>query len=255
MKIDLNSDLGESFSTYKIGNDEEIMNYITSANIACGWHGGDPMVMKETVKLAKEKNVAIGAHPSYPDKLGFGRRYMRINAEEAKNYVLYQIGALYAFARAEGLKMQHVKPHGALYNAMVREEELARGIIEGILEFDKGLIFVGPSNSKIMNVARDMGTRVAHEVFADRAYNSDGTLVPRGKPRAVIEDKEEIANRVVSIIKDGGIKSIDGEWVELKAHTVCIHGDNPNAVEIAKYLREVLRKEGIEIVPMGEFIR
>ncbi len=255
MKIDLNADLGESFSTYKIGNDEELMNYISSANIACGWHGGDPMIMRKTVKLAKEKNVAIGAHPSYPDKLGFGRRYMRISAEEAKNYMLYQIGALYAFAKAEGLKMQHVKPHGALYNAMVKEEELARGIIEGILEFDKNLIFIGPSNSKIMDMARDMGARVAHEVFADRAYNSDGTLAPRGKHGAVIEDKEEIANRVVSIIKDGGISSIDGEWVELKADTICIHGDNPNAVEIAKYLREILRDEGIEIVPIGEFIR
>ena len=255
MKIDLNADLGESFSIYKIGNDEEIMNYITSANIACGWHGGDPMVMRKTVKLAKKKNVAIGAHPSYLDKLGFGRRYMRISAEEAKNYVLYQIGALYAFARAEGLKIQHVKPHGALYNAMVKEEELARGIIEGILEFDKGLIFVGPSNSKIMDMARDMGARVAHEIFADRAYNLDGTLVPRGKPGAVIEDKEEIANRVISMVKDGGIKSIDGEWVELKADTVCIHGDNPNAVEITKYVREVLMEEGIEIVSMGEFIR
>ncbi len=255
MKIDLNVDLGESFSTYKIGNDEELMNYISSANIACGWHGGDPMVMRKTVKLAKERDVAIGAHPSYPDKLGFGRRYMRISEEEAKNYVLYQIGALYGFAKAEGLKMQHVKPHGALYNAMVKEEELAMGIIEGILEFDKNLIFVGPSNSKIMDMARDMGARVAHEVFADRAYNSDGTLVPRGKHGAVIEDKEEIARRVVSMIKDGGISSIDGKWVELKADTICIHGDNPNAVEIAKYLREILKDEGIEIVPMGEFIR
>ena len=255
MKIDLNADLGESFSIYKIGNDEEIMNYISSANIACGWHGGDPMVMRKTVKLAKERNVAIGAHPSYPDKLGFGRRYMKISTEEAKNYVLYQIGALYALAKAEGLKIQHVKPHGALYNAMIKEEELTRGIIDGILEFDKNLIFVGPSNSKIMEMARDMGARVAHEVFADRAYNSDGTLVSRGKPGAVIEDKEEIANRVVSMIKDGGIKSIDGEWVELRADTICIHGDNPNAVEIAKYLRETLRNEGIEIVPMGEFIR
>ncbi|ADD09077.1 5-oxoprolinase subunit PxpA [Candidatus Aciduliprofundum boonei] len=255
MKVDLNADLGESFSIYKIGNDTEIMNYITSANIACGWHGGDPIVMRETVKWAKEKNVAIGAHPSYPDRLGFGRRYMKISSDEAKNYVIYQIGALYGFVKAESLKIQHVKPHGALYNAMVRDEDLARGIIEGILEFDKELIFVGPSNSKIMDIAEDMGLRVAHEVFADRAYNSDGTLVPRGRPRAVIEDKEEIARRVISIVKDGGVKAIDGKWVELRADTICIHGDNPNAVEIVKYLRRVLDKECIDVVSMGEFIK
>ena len=254
MKIDLNADLGESFGIYKIGKDEEIMKYVTSINVACGWHGGDPMIMRKTVRLAKNKNVAVGAHPSYPDRLGFGRRYMKISPEEAKNYILYQIGALHAFVRAEGIEMQHVKPHGALYNAMAKDEELARGIIEGILDFDKNFIFVGPSLSKTLEIAKEMGLKVAHEVFADRAYNPDGTLVPRGLPGAVIENKEEIARRVLSIIEERGIKAVNGEWIELEANTICVHGDNPKAMEITKHLREVLKNEGIEIVPMREFI-
>jgi len=255
MKIDLNSDLGESFGRYKLGLDEEVMKYITSANIACGWHAGDPLVMRNTVRLAKDMNVEVGAHPGYPDLMGFGRRYMGITREEARNYILYQIGALYAFVKAEGLTLQHVKPHGALYNALIRDEELTRGVLEGIADFDKNIIFVGLSMSKPLEIAEEMGLKVAHEVFADRAYNPDGTLVSRRKPGAVIHNKEEIAERVISMVKDGGVKAINGEWVELKADTICVHGDNPKAVEITAYLRKCLEEEGIKIVPMRELIR
>ncbi|BAA30083.1 LamB/YcsF family protein [Pyrococcus horikoshii] len=255
MRVDLNSDLGESFGRYKLGLDEEVMKYITSANVACGWHAGDPLVMRKTVRLAKENDVQVGAHPGYPDLMGFGRRYMKLTPEEARNYILYQVGALYAFAKAEGLELQHVKPHGALYNAMVKEEDLARAVIEGILDFDKDLILVTLSNSRVADIAEEMGLKVAHEVFADRAYNPDGTLVPRGRPGAVIEDKEEIAERVISMVKDGGIRAINGEWVDLKVDTICVHGDNPKAVEITSYIRKVLEEEGVKIVPMKEFIR
>ncbi|WP_297471285.1 5-oxoprolinase subunit PxpA [Thermococcus sp.] len=255
MKVDLNSDLGESFGRYKLGLDEEVMKFISSANVATGWHAGDPLVMRRTVRLAKENGVAVGAHPGYPDLLGFGRRYMNLSPEEARNYILYQIGALYAFVRAEGVELQHVKPHGALYNALVREEELARAVIEGIADFDRNLIFVTLSGSRLAQIAEELGVNVAHEVFADRAYNPDGTLVPRSKPGAVIHDKEEIAERVVSMVKDGGVKAINGEWVELKVDTICVHGDNPKAVEIAKAVREALEGEGVKVVPMGEFVR
>ncbi|WP_297474997.1 5-oxoprolinase subunit PxpA [Thermococcus sp.] len=255
MKVDLNSDLGESFGRYKLGLDEEVMKYISSANVATGWHAGDPLVMRKTVRLAKENGVAVGAHPGYPDLLGFGRRYMKLSPEEARNYVLYQIGALHAFTKAEGLELQHVKPHGTLYNALVKDEELARAVIEGIADFDKNLIFVTLSGSRAAEVAEEMGVKVAHEVFADRAYNPDGTLVSRSKPGAVIHDKDEIAERVISMVKDGGVKAINGEWVELKVDTICVHGDNPKAVEIAAHVRKALEEEGVKVVSMREIVR
>ncbi|AEH25378.1 LamB/YcsF family protein [Pyrococcus yayanosii] len=254
MRVDLNADLGESFGRYRLGLDEEVMNYITSANVAAGWHAGDPLVMRRTVRLAKEKGVAVGVHPGYPDLMGFGRRYMRLTPEEARNYILYQVGALYAFVRAEGLELQHVKPHGALYNALVREEELARAVIEGIADFDRKLIFVTLANSPPAELAEEMGVRVAHEAFADRAYNPDGTLVPRGKPGAVIEDPTEVVQRAVSMVKDGGVRAINGEWIDLRVDTICLHGDNPHAVEIARAVRRALEEEGVRVVPMGEFL-
>ncbi|WP_297421698.1 5-oxoprolinase subunit PxpA [Thermococcus sp.] len=254
MRVDLNSDLGESFGRYNLGLDGEVMKYITSANVATGWHAGDPIVMRRTVRLAKENGVAVGAHPGYPDLLGFGRRYMRLSPEEARNYTLYQIGALHAFSRAEGLELQHVKPHGALYNALVKDEALARAVLEGIADFDKNLIFVTLSGSRSAEIAGEIGVRVAHEVFADRAYNPDGTLVSRSKPGAVIHDKDEIAERVISMVKDGGVRAINGEWVELKVDTICVHGDNPKAVEIAAHVRRALEDEGVKVVPMREIV-
>ncbi|WP_297499566.1 5-oxoprolinase subunit PxpA [Thermococcus sp.] len=255
MKVDLNSDLGESFGRYKLGLDEEVMKYISSANVATGWHAGDPIVMRKTVRLAKENGVAVGAHPGYPDLLGFGRRYMKLSRDEARNYILYQIGALYAFSKAEGLELQHVKPHGALYNALVKEEELARAVIDGMVDFDKKLIFVALSGSRPTEIAEEMGVKVAHEVFADRAYNPDGTLVSRSKPGAVIHEAKEIVERVVSMVKDGGIRAINGEWVELKVDTICVHGDNPKAVEITSMVRKALEEEGVKVVPMREIVR
>ena len=206
------------------------------------------------MRLAKDMNVEVGAHPGYPDLMGFGRRYMGLTREEARNYILYQIGALYAFVKAEGLTLQHVKPHGALYNALVRDEELTRGVLEGIADFDKNIIFVGLSMSKPLEIAEEMELKIAHEVFADRAYNPDGTLVSRRKPGAVIHNKEEIAERVISMVKDGGVKAINGEWVELKADTICVHGDNPKAVEITAYLRKRLEEESVKVVPMKEIV-
>jgi len=254
LKIDLNSDLGESFGRYKLGLDEEVMKYITSANVACGFHAGDPLVMRKTVRIAKENNVMVGAHPGYPDLMGFGRRYMKLSRDEARNYVLYQIGALYAFLRAEGMKMQHVKPHGALYNALVKDEDLAYGVLEGILDFDKELIFVALAGSKVIDIATDLGLKVAREAFADRAYNKDGTLVPRSIPGAVIHDKEEVVSRVLSIVEEKRVKTIDGTYIEIEADTICVHGDNPEALELVKYIRRRLEEEGIEVVPMGTFL-
>ncbi len=255
MRVDLNSDLGESFGRYRLGMDSEVMRYITSANVACGWHAGDPLIMRKTVRLAKEYGVSVGAHPGYPDLMGFGRRYMDLSHEEARNYVLYQIGSLYAFLRAENMPIQHVKPHGALYNAMLRDDNLARAVLEGIADFDRNLIFVGLANSKVIEMGREMGLRVANEVFADRAYNSDGTLVSRRVRGAVLTDKEVIGERIISMVKDGGVRSIDGDWVELDVDTVCIHGDNDHALEIAKYVRALLEREGVELMPLGNFIR
>jgi len=253
-KIDLNSDLGESFGRYKLGMDEEVMKYITSANVACGFHAGDPVVMRRTVRIAKENNVRVGAHPGYPDLMGFGRRYMKLSRDEARNYVLYQIGALYAFLKAEGMSMQHVKPHGALYNALVSDEELAYGVIEGVLDFDKNLIFVALAGSKVVEIAESIGLKVAREAFADRAYRKDGTLVPRSVPGAVIHDREEVVRRVINIVEEERVRTIDGEWIEIHADTICVHGDNPEAVELVKYIRKRLEEEGIEVLPMESFL-
>ncbi|HDJ51302.1 MAG TPA: LamB/YcsF family protein [Thermoprotei archaeon] len=253
-KIDLNSDLGESFGRYKLGMDEEVMKYITSANVACGFHAGDPVVMRRTVRIAKENNVRVGAHPGYPDLMGFGRRYMKLSRDEARNYVLYQIGALYAFLKAEGMNMQHVKPHGALYNALVSDEELAYSVIEGVLDFDKNLIFVALAGSKVVEIAESIGLKVAREAFADRAYRKDGTLVPRSVPGAVIHDREEVVRRVINIVEEERVRTIDGEWIEIHADTICVHGDNPEAVELVKYIRRRLEEEGIEVLPMGNFL-
>jgi len=253
-KIDLNSDLGESFGRYKLGMDEEVMKYITSANVACGFHAGDPVVMRRTVRIAKENNVRVGAHPGYPDLMGFGRRYMKLSRDEARNYVLYQIGALYAFLKAEGMSMQHVKPHGALYNALVSDEELAYGVIEGVLDFDKNLIFVALAGSKVVEIAEGIGLKVAREAFADRAYRKDGTLVPRSVPGAVIHDREEVVRRVINIVEEERVRTIDGEWIEIHADTICVHGDNPEAVELVKYIRKRLEEEGIEVLPMESFL-
>jgi len=249
-KIDLNSDIGESFGAYKIGRDEEIVKYISSANIACGFHAGDPNVMAKTVKYCKEYNVAVGAHPGFPDLLGFGRRNMDVSPEEVKNYLIYQIGALKAFAESQGLKLQHVKAHGALYNMAAKDAKLAAAIVEAIGLVDEDLICVGLGNSELEYQSNKKGIKYAIEFFADRNYNPDGTLVPRSAANAVIHDEDEACRRILKMVKEGKVVAVDGSEVEVKAKTVCIHGDNPKAVDFANKLSQLFKENGIEISPM-----
>jgi len=252
-RIDFNCDMGESFGAYKMGQDEEIIKYITSANIACGFHAGDPNWMRRTVKLAEERGVAIGAHSSYPDLAGFGRRNMSVSPCEAKNDTIYQIGALAAFTSAK--KLQHVKPHGAMYNMAVKDESLARAICEAILEVDPDIVLIALAGSQWVDIARDMGLRVAREAFADRALNADGTLVPRSKPGSVIEDVGEVAQRSVKMVTEGKVTAITGEEIDLSADTLCLHSDTPNSIQLASFIRSALEAEGVEIVPLGQIVR
>ena len=254
MKIDLNCDMGESFGRYRIGADEEMMPVITSANIACGYHAGDPLVMDKTVRLAVEHGVGVGAHPGFPDLMGFGRRNMSLSPDEIENYILYQIGALAAFAQAAGSKLAHVKPHGALYNMAAKDAEMARAIAKAIARFDKELILVCLPNSEVEKAARELGLRVAREGFADRAYNADGTLRSRKLPGALIEDPQEAAKRVVRMVKEGVVVAYTGEEIPLQVETICVHGDTPAAVEIAKAVRRALEEAGIQVTPMGEIV-
>jgi UPF0271 protein len=239
MKIDLNCDLGET-----AGNDEAIMPYITSANIACGFHAGDASVMQATVRLAKQYGVNIGAHPSWPDLQDFGRREMNISAEEAEALVLYQIGALVGIAKAEGVTLTHVKPHGALYNQASKDRKLADAIARAVKSFGAELILVGLAGSGLCAAGVEAGLQVAGEGFPDRAYNPDGTLMSRSKQGALIESPEEVALNALKLIKDG--ISFGGQKVGVD--TLCLHGDNIHAAENAKLLREILTKNGIEVV-------
>ncbi len=253
-KVDLNSDVGESFGNYKLGLDEEVIKYISSANIACGWHAGDAMVMDKTVKLAIEENVAIGAHPGFPDLMGFGRRDLKVTKQEAKNYIKYQVGALWAFAQSHGVKLQHVKPHGGFYNMAAKDKELSMAIAEAIYEVDKDLILMGLANSEMIKAGKEVGLKVANEVFADRAYNADGTLVSRTKEGSMIHDTELAISRVVRMVKEGKVTAITGEDIDIKADSICVHGDNPQAVEFVKLIRKALEDEGVQIVSIKEFI-
>ena len=253
-KVDLNSDLGESFGAYTIGMDAEILRFVSSANVACGYHAGDPLVMEETVKKAKEAGVAVGSHPGYPDLMGFGRRNMVCSPAEAKAYVKYQLGALLAFTKAQGLKLQHCKPHGALYNMAARDKALALAIAEAIREVDEQIILLGLANSEMIEAGRELGLKVASEVFADRAYQADGTLVPRSKPGAVIHDTEEAIARTVRMVKEGKVTAITGEEVPLSADSICVHGDNPSALAFVESIRARLEAEGVSIVPISEIV-
>ncbi|MBU5313068.1 5-oxoprolinase subunit PxpA [Tissierella carlieri] len=252
--VDLNSDIGESFGSYNLGMDEEVIKYVTSVNIACGWHAGDPLIMEHTVRGAINNNVAIGAHPGYPDLMGFGRRNMDISPKEARAYVIYQLGALSAFARANGGKIQHMKLHGAFYNTASVKGEIAEAIIEGILDVDKDIILLALSGSYIAKLAEEKGLRVAQEVFADRGYNDDGTLVNRKLPGAFIHDKEEAFRRIKDMVLEGKVTTISGKKISIVADSICVHGDNPMAVDFVKYIRESLIKDGIQIKSLSEFI-
>ena len=250
--IDFNCDLGESFGAYKLGLDEQLMPYISSANIACGFHAGDPMWIRQTVHMAEQAGVAIGAHPGFPDLMGFGRREMKVTPEEAKNYVIYQIGALQAFTRTK--RLQHVKPHGALYNMGAVNEELARAVAEGIREVDADLILVGLAGSAWIKSGQQIGLRVASEVFADRALNPNGTLVPRSQPGAVIQDLEDIVARSLRMVTEEKAIAINGEEIHIRADTICLHGDTPGAVALAQSLRQGIEATGIAVVPMSDLV-
>lgn len=247
MKIDLNCDLGESFGNYKIGMDEEVIKFISSANIACGFHASDPLVMEKTVALAKENGVKVGAHPGFPDLEGFGRRNMNVSPKELKAMVVYQIGALNAFCKACGIKMNHVKPHGAMYNMAAKDERLAFAIAEAVAHVDDSLVLIGLSGSALLTAAKEVGIKCASEVFADRAYEDDGSLVPRTKIGAVITNEEEASDRAVQMIKFGMVKSISGKEIPISADTICIHGDTPQALHLARIMRAKFAREMIEI--------
>ncbi|VBB09803.1 glycoside hydrolase/deacetylase beta/alpha-barrel [Lucifera butyrica] len=249
--VDLNCDLGESFGAYKIGLDEEILRFVTSANIACGFHGGDPSVMRRTVALALANNVAIGAHPGLPDLIGFGRRTMEISPQEAYDMVVYQVGALAGFVKAAGGTMQHVKPHGALYNMAARRRELAAAIARAVYEVDPQLILYGLSGSELVREGERLGLRTAHEVFADRTYQQDGSLTPRSQPDSMITVQEQAVSQVVRMIKEGVVLSRQGVDIRIQADTVCIHGDGPHALVFARRIREVLENSGVSVQAAG----
>lgn len=246
-KVDLNSDLGESFGAYKVGSDEEILKYVTSANIACGFHAGDPDVMHKTVKLALSNNVAIGAHPGVQDLIGFGRRNIKISPEEAYNMVVYQIGALYGFIKSEGGKMQHVKPHGALYNMAAKDSELARAIAEAVYKVEPELILFGLAGSQLITQGEKIGIKTASEVFVDRTYQIDGSLTPRSHPDAMVTDTDKAVIRVERMIKEGVVMCQQGEYIKIKADTVCVHGDGEQALAFTRKIKEYLKKSGITI--------
>ncbi|KAA0562517.1 5-oxoprolinase subunit PxpA [Bacillus sp. CH30_1T] len=240
MKIDLNCDLGESFGTYTIGQDEEMMKFVSSVNVACGFHAGDPLVMKQTVTNALSHNLKIGAHPGLPDLQGFGRRMIQVTPEEAYALVQYQIGALLAFIKAQGGKLSHVKPHGALYNMAAKDSNLAASIAKAVYDVDPGLTLFGLSQSELTKAGEEIGLHVAHEVFADRTYQSDGSLTPRSLPNAVLHDENEVEKQVLRMVEKQEVVSTDGEVLSIKADTICLHGDNTAALNLAKRLYEKL---------------
>jgi UPF0271 protein len=252
-RIDINCDVGESYGAWVMGDDESLMPHITSANIACGWHAGDPRVMRRTLKLAKAHGVRVGAHPGYPDLLGFGRRPMRLSPGEARDYLLYQIGALGAFAGAEGLRLQHVKPHGALYGVASKDRSLSREIAEAVAEADPSLILVGPPESELAHAGREAGLKVVREGFGDRAYNEDGSLVSRGLPGALVTDPDAVADQVLMML-EGKVRAATGKVISIAVDTICLHGDTPGAPAIARRLRERMAAVGVAAVPMGELL-
>lgn len=254
MQVDLNCDMGESFGAYKIGMDEEVVKFISSANVACGFHASDPMVMDKTVKLLSENGVAVGAHPGFPDLMGFGRRNINVSPDEAKAYVKYQIGALSAFCKAQGVTLQHIKPHGALYNMAGKDYNLSKAICEGIYEIDPKLILLGLSGSQMLKAADDMGLRCAKEVFADRAYEEDGSLVARTKQGAMITDENEAITRVIGMIKNGKVTAVNGKEIDIEANSVCVHGDGAKALEFVQKIRKALTDENIQIVPLAKIV-
>lgn len=251
MQIDLNSDLAESFGAYKIGQDELILGHITSANIACGYHAGDHNVMKRTVQTAVENNVGLGAHPGLQDLIGFGRRIMQVDPQDIYNSIVYQVGALQAFAQLHRMDLNHVKPHGALFNMAARDKAIAQAIAEAVYDLNPKLILFGLAGGELVKAGEKVGLSVAQEVFADRTYQPDGTLTSRTLPNAMIHDVDQAINQVIRMVKQGKVEAVDGSDVEIKADTVCVHGDEPTALDFVKKLRQALTVDGILIKRVG----
>ena len=250
-RIDLNSDLGESFGRYTLGLDDQIIPLVSSANVACGQHAGDPMVMRDTVRMAADAGIAIGAHPGYPDLQGFGRRDMNLTPDEAYSYMLYQIGALQAFCAAAGVPLRHVKPHGQLYNHAAIDPELAAALAQAVRDVDDRLVLVGLANGALVDEGRKLGLTTAEEFFTDRNYTDEGKLVNRNDPAALIRSEEEAIERVKNAIRDGAILSVNGKLIDLHPDTICVHGDSPTALAFVRRTREALEEDGIAIKPVG----
>ncbi len=250
MRIDLNSDLGESFGPWPMGQDTALMDSISSANVACGFHAGDPGTMRATLATARQKGVAVGAHPGFPDLVGFGRREMKASPAEVEDFVLYQVGALAGMAAAQGVVLQHVKAHGALYNMACRDRALADAIAKAVAAFDKTLILFGLPNSELLRAGEAAGLRVAAEVFADRAYDPDGSLTARSKPGSVIHDTAKVVERAIRMVRDKEVVAVDGSTITLQADTICLHGDTPGAAEHARAVRMGLEAAGIHVASL-----
>jgi UPF0271 protein len=250
-RVDLNADVGESFGPWVMGQDPVLFAHITSANVACGFHAGDPGVMRATVALAREHGVAVGAHPGFPDLSGFGRRDMRLSPRDVEDLVVYQIGALAAVAAAQGIRLQHVKAHGALYNMAVTEFALAEAIARATAAVDRSLVLLGLPGSQLLHAGERAGLRTASEVFGDRAYCPDGTLVPRTQPGAVIHDGDVVVQRVVAMVREQSVTAQDGTRVSLRVDTICLHGDTPGAAQLAARVRAALTDAGIAVTALG----
>ncbi|MFG6119680.1 LamB/YcsF family protein [Thalassobacillus sp. B23F22_16] len=253
--IDLNCDMGESFGTYQKGRDEEILEHITSANVACGFHAGDFTTMRKTTEMAMEKGVGIGAHPGLPDLMGFGRRNIDISPQEAYELVVYQIGALNGFVKAEGGSLQHVKPHGALYNMAAKRQDLSEAIAEAVYKVDPELVLFGLAGSELVKAGKQAGLRTASEVFSDRTYQEDGTLTSRKEQNALLTDYEEAVSQVIRMVKEKKVHTIQGKDIDVQADTICIHGDGENALDFAKYINRALKESGIETVKVKDVLK
>ncbi len=247
MKMDLNSDLGESLGAWRMGDDAAMLDIVSSANVACGFHGGDPAGILQTLRAAQQRGVTVGAHVSYPDLIGFGRRNMDVASSDLVASVIYQIGALQGLARVAGTEVRYVKPHGALYNTIAHDRRQAHDVITAIRAIDPGLVLVALAGSPLIAWARDAGLTVVAEAFADRGYTPEGALVSRREPGAVLHDVDQIAERMLTLVRDGVVRAVDGSDVRIAADSICVHGDSPGAVAIARHLRQRFEQEGVRI--------
>jgi UPF0271 protein len=251
MRVDLNSDVGESFGRWRLGDDAAVLDLVTSANVACGFHAGDPSTLRHTCELAAERGVVVGAQVGYRDLAGFGRRFLDVEPAELADEVVYQVGALDALARVSGLRVRYVKPHGALYNAVVHHEAQAAAVVAAVRSYDDTLPLVGLPGSVLLRAAGSAGLRTVREAFADRGYAADGTLVPRREAGAVLDDPAAVARRVVTIVTEGKVEAVDGTWVPVACDSVCVHGDSPGAVAMAREVRAALLAAGVELRPFA----